>query len=853
MISRALAVALSTSLAVGLGIACAKNTGGDDETATTTGGPGAGGPGGGGGAAPAPEYEVVVCDGAPSATPGDDVCAVTAGDARTLVVGDVLVPGTVYEHGGVLIGANGSIECVGCECAAAAAGATQVVCPDAVVSAGLINAHDHVGWMNGAPWVAADEGVDPALRWEHRNDWRRGKRGNPEINVAGGSASQDQKTFGELRFVLSGTTAIFGSGDLGGLLRDLDATGSGDNGLGRTGAEFDTFPLGDTSGTQLESGCSGYTVTDPAPSSMDCYAPHVAEGIDDVSRNEFLCLSGDGTGSKQVLDDRSAIIHGIGLEVAEINAMATGSMRLIWSPRSNLSLYGDTARVTVYDELGVPIALGTDWLPSGSMNMLREIACAASFNDEHLGGYFSDHKLWKMATIGGARALAFDDVLGMLAVGFAGDVAVFRKNGHQHYGAVVRAAVEDVALVLRGGKVLSGNAAVVTALESGCDALDVCGVAKQVCVSRDSGLSLADLEALNMPYPLFFCGTPDDEPSCLPARTLTADAVDGSGLYSGTSSASDTDGDGIEDAADNCPNVFNPVRPVDNGAQGNADGDTVGDECDPCPFDADSTACVGSGTDDKDGDGVLDTSDNCPSASNADQADDDGDAKGNACDPCPNVPNPGAQSCPGTNVSIYAIQDATNPSHPTEGTRVRIACLVSAVASNGLWCQEAAGGPYSGIAIYVGAAPSYLNATKGVQIGDNVTIDGDYAEFFGASQLESPELTYVGQGAVPTPLTIVASSLVTGAASAEMYEGVLVRVMSVTVTNSNPDAPSDYDETAVTAGLRIDDQIIDGGGMGGSLDNNYTVGTPFSQIVGIHHFSFSNFKLLPRTLADIVP
>jgi cytosine/adenosine deaminase-related metal-dependent hydrolase len=36
---------------------------------------------------------------------------------------------------------------------------------------------------------------------------------------------------------------------------------------------------------------------------------------------------------------------------------------LIWSPRSNITLYGDTApRHRWPTALGVPIALGTDWV-----------------------------------------------------------------------------------------------------------------------------------------------------------------------------------------------------------------------------------------------------------------------------------------------------------------------------------------------------------------------------------------------------------------------------------------------------------------------------------------------------------
>jgi hypothetical protein len=47
----------------------------------------------------------------------------------------------------------------------------------------------------------------------------------------------------------------------------------------------------------------------------------------------------------------------------------------------------------------------------------------------------------------------------------------------------------------------------------------------------------------------------------------------------------DQDGDGIPDGQDNCPTVFNPVRPMDNGVQPDSDGDGMGDACDPCPFD----------------------------------------------------------------------------------------------------------------------------------------------------------------------------------------------------------------------------------------------------------------------------
>ena len=117
--------------------------------------------------------------------------------------------------------------------------------------------------------------------------------------------------------------------------------------------------------------------------------------------------------------------------------------------------------------------------------------------------------------------------------------------------------------------------------------------------------------------------------------------------------ASDSDRDGIADAADNCPNVANPN-------QLNTDGDAEGDACDADddndrvsdaaelaagsdPLNAASTPEVCDGVDndldgqvdetcDADGDGVIDAADNCPAVANSNQTNTDRDAQGDACD-----------------------------------------------------------------------------------------------------------------------------------------------------------------------------------------------------------------------------
>ena len=71
----------------------------------------------------------------------------------------------------------------------------------------------------------------------------------------------------------------------------------------------------------------------------------------------------------------------------------------------------------------------------------------------------------------------------------------------------------------------------------------------------------------------------------------------------------DTDGDGVNDSTDNCPGVS-------NAGQANNDGDAQGDACDS----------------DDDNDTRADTSDNCQFTANQDQANNDGDAQGDLCD-----------------------------------------------------------------------------------------------------------------------------------------------------------------------------------------------------------------------------
>lgn len=811
-------------------------------TAGSGGQGGSAGSGGQGGSAPVVE-PVVECPADPLVPPAQGTCEVTkAGTAGTLFRGTVLAPDQTFHRGEVLVDNTGHISCVACDCSASPgfADASVVSCADGVISPGLINAHDHITFANNAP--ATHDGV----RYGHRHEWRKGLNGLPQITTNSG-ASADVVRFAELRFVMSGATSTIGAGGQAGLLRNLDVAGRLE-GLPTPPAESDTFPLGDNGGQMIDSGC-GYAsptlTTDVAK--FDAYVPHVSEGISVSARNEIVCQTND---PNDIIQPQTAMVHAVGFVAEDYRNLQKDFASVVWSPRSNVDLYGNTASITLLDTLGVPIALGTDWAPSGSMNLARELRCADELNTLYFNNYFSDADLWRMVTTNGALAAGAGDIVGMLKPGYVADISIFDGKARKDHRAVIAAGVEDVVLVLRGGKVLYGDDALVADPAIGgasCETLDVCTLAKRACVAKDIGgaTTLATVRAAGEAfYPLFFCNdtTPTTEPTCVPWRSEYPDGI----------TAADDDGDGIDNANDNCPSIFNPIRPLDKAKQADIDGDKVGDVCDKCPFDA-NDVCAALDANDIDGDGWTNGMDNCPEAANVDQADKDTDGHGDACDPCAQ-PNFGTPVCPPPPTSIEAIRNPMDPAHPALKTLVTIeGAYVTAVkaavgTSRGFYVQNTKLTPFSGLFIFTGST------TPDVKVGNKVSITGTYDEYFTLSEITNPLVTIEDAGTtLPfAPISIGdPSTIATGGSAAEGLESMLVTLSNVAVTNINPDAPSDFDEFAITGGLRVDDQNTDAvKDMG--LNNACVVGSKFTTLTGVLAYSFNNFKLGPRDKADVV-
>jgi cytosine/adenosine deaminase-related metal-dependent hydrolase len=762
------------------------------------------------------ETAAVVECGTSLPIPAEGLCGVLpgAGDHR-VIRGRVLAPDEVLVGGEVLVDGAGDIVCVGCDCSAdpGYADAEVVSCPEAVVSPGLINPHDHLSYTEGWPIPLGDD------RYDHRHGWR-GSLSTPSNPHGGGSSVGAGNQWGEIRMVMGGTTSMVGSSRALGLVRNLEFS-DGLEGLPMSPVENETFPLGDAD-EWFEYDCGwDYALDEWGVAQELAYVPHTAEGIDDYASEEFYCQSRSDGAAQDFVESNVAHVHAVGLHTEDYYRMALDGSQIVWSPRSNIQLYGVTADVVTFHRFGGRLSLGTDWTYSGSIHPVRELACADAYNRDHLDGYFTDYELWKMATINSAHALSAEAWIGSLEVGKVADIAVFADVSGVDHRAIIEADATSTLLVLRAGEPLYGEGDVLDALGEACDPVSVCGTDRAVCAEREFGDAYASIAAeVSGSYPAFFCGVPDDEPSCVPYR---------GGEFDGLITADDSDGDGFVDADDNCPTVFNPIRPIDGGVQPDLDGDGEGDPCDTTPLPTDL-----------DGDGCANSGDNCPFDGNADQADGDADGKGAECDPCDDQPNPDGV-CPPAPAGLATIRDVQEFVDDWDGEVVRLeGVVVTGVGEVGYTLQEATGdAAWSGIYVYEGALPT-------VSRGDTLTVEGGVGDYFGETQLQDVVVVSSAPGGV-----VIAAELTVAEAALEEYEGVLVMLTDGVVTD-----PA-YDCGPPTGGICTDPGLWEIDGADGVIvfdrlyeDADWDSNISVLPVTGVMNYRWDRRRIMPRTGAD---
>lgn len=329
----------------------------------------------------------------------------------------------------------------------------------AVLSPGFVNAHEHTAYSHAFPDPNRNAG------YEHRDEWRLGLNSkvqlpSPQSHYYGDDRRGVAKiAWTEIRHLIGGATTIAGSGGVPGLARNVGLQETeADLVVYDFEADMATFPFSYSAYVDLEHECAGgerYVFPQMSDMSLTniAYVPHVGEG------RQTSCAAQKEV--KRYLsrieaapDRRYAMVHGVATNRQDYERMLQHNVTLIWSPRSNLALYGETIDISAALDVGVKLALGTDWSPSGSFNMREELACAVRVTQQKLEENLSHRELWQMATDNAAYALGLEDEVGSLRTGLMADLLLIRAQSSDPYGDVLTAVESDVLGVWVGGTAL---------------------------------------------------------------------------------------------------------------------------------------------------------------------------------------------------------------------------------------------------------------------------------------------------------------------------------------------------------------------------------------------------------------
>jgi 5-methylthioadenosine/S-adenosylhomocysteine deaminase len=200
---------------------------------------------------------------------------------------------------------------------------------------------------------------------------------------------------------------------------------------------------------------------------------HLAEGTDSRSRDHFQALQ-LSSGTWAVTPNLIGI-HCVALDRDDFDVFASHGGSMVWSPLSNLLLYGKTADLGAARAAGVPIALGSDWAPSGSKNLLGELK-VARLAAPAAGADVAARDLVEMATTTPARMLGWEAHIGSLESGKRADLIVVDGMTGDPYDALVDATEAAITLVVINGVPRCGTNALMSRLGvDGGEQIDVGG------------------------------------------------------------------------------------------------------------------------------------------------------------------------------------------------------------------------------------------------------------------------------------------------------------------------------------------------------------------------------------------
>lgn len=203
---------------------------------------------------------------------------------------------------------------------------------------------------------------------------------------------------------------------------------------------------------------------DIARSTGSLFQIHVAE-----TRSEYEMIKGRNhlspiayLDSLNILDSRTLLVHAIWLDDADIDIVARSGAAISHAPESAMKLGSGIAGIPKFIQAKIRIGLGTDGCASNNnQDMFQEMDTTAklhkvsSLNPQSM----KSRTVLEMATIGGARAIGMDRIIGSLEPGKQADIIILNTHAphltpmyHPESHIVYAAKGSDVRDVMVSGQ-----------------------------------------------------------------------------------------------------------------------------------------------------------------------------------------------------------------------------------------------------------------------------------------------------------------------------------------------------------------------------------------------------------------
>ncbi|MED4206386.1 5'-deoxyadenosine deaminase [Neobacillus mesonae] len=162
------------------------------------------------------------------------------------------------------------------------------------------------------------------------------------------------------------------------------------------------------------------------------------------------------------------LAHCVWLDEEEKRIIKVRGVKMTHCPGSNLKLASGIADIPGMIDRDAFISLGADGAPcNNNLDMLNEMRLAAIIHKPTYGPTSMDAKtVFRMATIGGARAVGLEDQIGSIEIGKKADLAILNLNDFHMYPSfgvdtitriVYSATRADVETTIINGKIVMEN------------------------------------------------------------------------------------------------------------------------------------------------------------------------------------------------------------------------------------------------------------------------------------------------------------------------------------------------------------------------------------------------------------